>query len=290
MRNSKTQRIASVAGAALAVGIAAVLAGVETLKPDNKFVPRAEPMGAAFSELRAYDGVNLWELPDADRYRVDGLIEDIVGPREKIFWQNWLVSISKECGNESRMYIVQIYPTPSTPGVSRCTIHLVSSSEQVIWTHTFDIGYRAWPEAAKLGDEHGFLCLTVETRGWFTGETRQFYRVAEPVVELIRYEKMDGTFIEEDIDLFSCDIGGRPTSLQYETKLMSSNPVEQLRSLALFWSVDVVEAERKNRRLTVRENVRRRLGELSQSDDLWIREESVCALRLLERIRVRLPQ
>jgi hypothetical protein len=115
-------------------------------------------------------------------------------------------------------------------------------------------------------------------RGMSSGKTRQFYRITDDYVELLRSERLDGRFNMGNGNSF--EIADKPPDWsKWKQQLASSDRINQLRGLAAFWSWDNLENYQP-----IDEQTQSRLEELSASRDPWIREESAAALLLNDTI------
>ncbi len=236
-------------------------------------------------------GVVLTQLPDDEQSQVADWIQTCVGsngddPSSDDFQQNWLVHRSSVRGTEGRLYVLEMHPTLSNPGSSYCRLHIVTHWGRLIRTIRFKVGYRAWPKTARFDEsKRDLLCLVVETSGMWSGETRQFYRITDSDVELLRSEQLDGTMKMGNGNLF--DIDNKPPDwTSWEELLVADREIDQLRGLAAFWSYDIQQglgARDRKKRVPVDVKTRWRLDELSKSKDPWISEEATAAVRLLAK-------
>ncbi len=238
--------------------------------------------------LGHYVGVDLRRLPDDEQSQVAAWIKTLTGPDDDdpltdAIRENWLVHRSSAQSAEGLLYVVVMHPTLSSPGVSYCRLYLISHRGNLIRTFQFNVG--DWPIAARFDQSRrDLLCLIVEASCVWSGETRQFYRVTDEYVELLRSELLDGTMEMGRGNLF--DIDPKPPDWSsWEELLLSDRSIDQLRGLAAFWSYEVQERYRpwdKQGRASVDVQTKQRLEALSQSDDPWIREEAAAAVTLLD--------
>jgi hypothetical protein len=233
------------------------------------------------SRLQEYYDTDIRDLPDAESRRIDRWVaklcgqertslEDLVGPK------TWLLHRSRAAGLERKTYVIQMEPTLSIPGSSYCHFHVLDSWGYPIRSMMFNVGYRARPTLATCDEsQHGFLCLTVETDAMWWGKTRQFYRITDEYAELLRSERLDGTFAMGNGNVF--EIAEKPGDWSdWEQLIESPDCIQQLRGLAALWSSDNL-----SRSAQIQEKLWRRLEHLSVSRDPWISEESKAALKLL---------
>jgi hypothetical protein len=233
--------------------------------------------------LGGYVGVNLEKLPDDEKKAVNRWIESLVGNEDfpeadlwPYFRGNSLIGKSSLQGY-ARLYIVQLAPTMSIPGTSYGRLYVLDQQNRVIRSTVFNIGYRAFPNSASFDESsYGFPCLVIETRHTWVGSTRQFYRISDDSVELMRSERLDGKLYAGHGNSF--DLRIKPTDwTNWRDLLNSSERLAQLRGLAAFWSYDILEQRPIHDRA-----LHNRLSELSKSTDSWIREESLEALKWID--------
>ena len=132
--------------------------------------------------LEKYDGADLMKLPDEEQQRIGQWIASLIGQKLDgplaLFRENWLLHSSDSLGTGRRLLVIQMEPEISSPGNSDCVVYHLDNWGRLVHSMTFNVGYRAWPRAAACDDsQHGFLCLTVETEGMWSGRTRQFYYI-----------------------------------------------------------------------------------------------------------------
>jgi len=230
--------------------------------------------------LDRYDDTDLRKLPEDEKQRVDGWIAKVVG-KPRTTWmfvpENRLLHSSVTQARTWRLYVVQMEPAYDSPGLSFCQIHTLDYWGQLKGSITFEIGKDNMPNTVAMDDVHnGFLCLTVETNCSRAGETaRQFYRITDGYVELLRRERIDGDFAMGRGSWF--DVRKKPPDWSDWARLLeSSDRIQQLRGLAAFWCGDNLQHVGRPE-----EKTRLRLKELSKSTDPWISEESSCALKFL---------
>ena len=127
--------------------------------------------------LEKYNNVDLRNLGDEEKQQVNRWVASLLGDKldDRIVIggsENWLLHSTDALGSGRRLLVIQMEPTLAIPGTSYCVIHFLNNWGRVIHTMNFSVGYRAWPDAATIDDlSHGFMCLTVETDGMWTGRT-----------------------------------------------------------------------------------------------------------------------
>jgi len=243
---------------------------------------------SAFLQLNGYVGVNLLELPAEERQQVNEWIELVVDASEEdqFYWfnrYNRLLHRSKAPTAKGQFFVIQIQRVFSPKDGDLYHMYVLSRWGCLVRKHTFRIcGFGQWVEnIAFCESRYGFMCLVVETSGSRPGEIRQFYRISDTHVELIRVEWRDGTTAMGTLRGNGFESADKPADwADWQGLIASDDVVDQLRGLASFWSYDNLRPGR-----TVNESMRGRLEELSKSEDPWISEEAAAAVELLDMRR-----
>jgi hypothetical protein len=130
--------------------------------------------------------------------------------------------------------------------------------------------------------QHGFLCLAVESHSMWLGDSRQYYRITDEYVELLRGETLDGAFMMARGTSYELE-EKPPDWSQWRQLLASAEPLDQRRGLAAFASWDNLDAITSAQ--DIDDETRTRLNELSASVDPWIREQAIAAVKYLNERR-----
>ncbi len=110
-------------------------------------------------------------------------------------------------------------PAISVPDASSCSLNRIDRWGRLAKSDEFNIGYRAWPESATCDESRfGFLCLEVVTEGMWSGKTRQFHRITDDHVELMRSETIEGEYAGGKGNLF--EIEEKPPDWPYWPRLI----------------------------------------------------------------------
>lgn len=248
----------------------------------------------AIWQLRHYVGVDLRKLADDEMLEVVDWIKIIVGshndPPSSTLWmyqEYYLVHVSSTPDTNGRLYVVQMLSTMSHPGWSACQLDVADPWGRWVRTIRFNVGTDAFPMSARFDESrYGTLMLVVETSNEeaILGESRQFYRVTDGLAEFLRSEQLDGTLPEWGCGVF--EIEEKPHDWgSWKQLLAADQQIDQLRGLATFWSYDVQHRLWSGDIRSVDDKTRKRLEELSTSDDPWIREEAAAAVRWLAQLQ-----
>ena len=233
----------------------------------------------AFWRLHGYLGVDLKKLSDAERQNVNGWIRAVVSSNADEpfveYRENWILYRSHKSQTAGRIYVLQMEPVTAVRVTSYCRIDILDGWGHLVRTFNFTVGYLEWPENAVFDESrYGFLCLAVETSGKWSRKRRQFYRITDDHVELLRSERLDGSMDMGSGNHF--EVAEKPSDWpDWERLIASDDIVDQLRGLAAFWSY-----ENQQNMTPIDEATQRRLESLSKSNDPWVSEESAAALRL----------
>lgn len=223
--------------------------------------------------LQDYVDKDLQKLPDEERQQVDGWVRTLVG--EERTWgfdpfnpaSNWRLHTVDIPRVGRQLYVVTMKMTEL--GYIFCILHTLDSSGRLVRSTDFPVGYFMSPVSVACDETHGFLCLTVETENK-ANKMRQFYRIADEHIELLRSENGSG----------KCEMGWRSSfaspynpveQSNWQDRLDSFERLEQLRGLAAYFA-------HLHRTEPVDDNVRHRLSELANSPDPWISEEAKMAM------------
>lgn len=223
--------------------------------------------------LHDYVDKDLQKLRDEEKQQVDGWVRTLVGEESK--WRfdpfnpasNWRLHTVDIPQVGRQLYVVRMKMTEL--GYFFCILHTLDSSGRLVRSTDFPVGYIISPLSVACDETHGFLCLIVET-GYKAGTTREFYRIADDHIGLLRVENESGR----------CQMGRRsywafPYSpverSNWQDRLDSPERLEQLRGLAAY----LAGPHRTER---IADKVRHRLSELANSSDPWISEEAKVAM------------
>jgi hypothetical protein len=149
-------------------------------------------------------------------------------------------------------------------------------SGRLVRDESFRVGYEDFVCLATLDESrYGFLCLVLETANLSDCRTRQFYRVTEKYVEVLRSENLDGTSAMRNMAWYKVD-REPPDWSDWQRLLESPEPLQQLRGLTALFSD-------RDRATRIDDKARHRLSELASSPDAWISEEAKLALEEAKR-------
>ena len=111
---------------------------------------------------------------------IDQWIAKLIGSHKPIFLghENWLLHAADSSEDGRVIYLIEMEPTQSIPGESYCCVHARLTPAACSARQGSNLGNRNWPTTAACDEtQHGFLCLTVETKAWMVIYGKRFYYI-----------------------------------------------------------------------------------------------------------------
>jgi hypothetical protein len=197
--------------------------------------------------LQDYVDKDLQTLSKAEKERVDGWIEALLGEESKWGWDpiNPVSNLRLHAVDDPRigrqLYVVTMKRTERLYVI--CILHTLDSAGRLIRSVDFPIGFGTNPSSVAFNEMQGFQFLIVETPTK-AGKTREYYQVADERVELLRSENDQG----------KCEMGRTYYSpyspverSDWQNRLDSSDRIEQLRASCVLHYPGVDKADRRKR-------------------------------------------
>jgi hypothetical protein len=233
------------------------------------------------------------------RTKLDRLLEKVLPPKDPemppVFWrfQPWYVWRLKQTTGLG-FVLLEGQMLFSIPGSARLRIHFLDIDGSHIRVFEFWTGNRVSIHDAVFM-EHDFLqvpVIEIKTHGWFEGGGRQFYAVLRDRVTLLRFEGEAGKPVANSYHNMRPNIGPEPpnrTKQEWVDLLQSTDSCHVLEALVWIggyhWNgfgeppirLDLIEGVRTN------PIVQKRIGELTRSDNQWIREAAQLAREQLPK-------
>ena len=219
--------------------------------------------------LLAFENQDLQKLDVPSRRMMEGAVEAITGKRDENTVSGFKPALFRSMSNsagERRYVLVEIAPLVMIPGSTSLRVHVFDTAGHILNVQEFNAGYRTTVTGMRIRDNANLQhpLLIVEAEYCLGGNpSTQYYALTGDNLVLV-YLEQNGRPDHNNYQHSHMTIGPRieRTVIEWENRLGEVDDAEVLAALVWF---------NGNLELRSRDRAYRRLVDLTQSENQWIK-------------------